>query len=851
MWDTFQLSAVGNFSLRKIALLLMAGIMSAVFMVIANSPTTFAENASWSGDSLTYNSHTYTKETAALPGIQPGWDAYVYKPTDQSDKAFVIAVRTDSDKTKEITDAELRQYTLEGGNSYSSPGPPTKITVTAQVADGTSATTNKTSCDVQGIGWIVCGTSRFIAGAMDRVYGWISGFLTVKPLTTDTSSGLFQAWEITRGLANACFIAAFLIIIYSQITSVGISNYEIKKMIPRLIIAAILVNVSYYICAVAVDISNILGDSVQSALMQIRNSLPAPFPEGDWWRSWSSFSEVILSGGTIGATAGILAMTGGATGGAISALAALLVPVLVAGILSVLVALLVLAARQALITVLIVISPLAFVAFLLPNTEKYFDKWRGLLMTMLLVFPMFSLLFGASQLASYIIIQSTNQLSVVILALFVQVAPLALTPFLVRFSGTLLGKLSSMVNNPQKGLVDRSRNWANERAKAAAERGRVKGETSRNPIGMRRIAYRRAMGKRNREGLTKLRESQLNASFAETERAKLQMVQSKDAELRQGAATAIGEHQFELTKAGNARLLNYSGTQRAAQSGVKALQADDEARWEEAHSNLIQPGMNHRYAEQSTDAKAALRAQHIAEGQKEAATTMHTQEYVAHLQTDPSLRAAVGGINPKGAEIAAAKAKAADVEYKAKTVKQIQDASPIMPGKTMEMADALIKAINDGKAEEARAHINMLAESNDPGVIAARQVLMDHESKMIETGIIDEVKFHINNHPSLNTDAEDIVAWSRNDETLRAINADARTYSSLSASKFMAQKKSTQLDAIASGGISKATMRDILINPGKVNIKAPVLTKMREKLKIDRDGNDDLKLSDPNYKLPD
>lgn len=34
-------------------------------------------------------------------------------------------------------------------------------------------------------------------------------------------------------------------------------------------------------------------------------------------------------------------------------------------------------ARKALIVILIVISPLAFVAFLLPNTEKFFSKWRS------------------------------------------------------------------------------------------------------------------------------------------------------------------------------------------------------------------------------------------------------------------------------------------------------------------------------------------------------------------------------------------------------------------------------------------------------------------------------------------
>src|SRR5690606_39097781 len=131
---------------------------------------------------------------------------------------------------------------------------------------------------------------------------------------------------------------------------------------------------------------------------------------------------------------------------------------------AVLVALLVMAARQAIITILVVIAPLAFVAYLLPNTEKWFDKWRGLFMTMLILFPAFSVVFGGSQLAAMIIIQNADSLNLIILGMLVQVAPLFITPMLVKMGGSLLAKIAGIVNNPNKGLIDRTRNFAKDRS---------------------------------------------------------------------------------------------------------------------------------------------------------------------------------------------------------------------------------------------------------------------------------------------------------------------------------------------------------------------------------------------------
>lgn len=840
MWDIFRLSAVGNFYLRRIALLIVAGLMSALFVAITNSPTAFAEDASWNGDSISYEGNQYQKVTnpPALPNLDPSYGNIYSRQV--GDKAYVIAVK-DDDKSKPITDAQYRVYNFTNGVYSSSTDPPKQISIAATGGTGTQSgddkkDENQTSCGVPSVGWMLCGISRFFAGAMDKAYEWVNNFLVVKPLSTDTSSGLYQAWNIARGFANLCFIVAFLVIIYSQITSVGISNYEIKKMIPRLVIAAILVNVSYYICTIGVDISNILGDSVQKALVEIRNSLPAPKSQIDW----TGLTETILSGGTI-AAGGLAAYVAVASSGGLLALVPLLVPVLVAGVLSILVALLVLAARQALITVLVIISPLAFVAFLLPNTEKMFNKWRELFMNMLMIFPFFSLLFGGSQLAAYLIIQNTDQIQVVILAMFVQVAPLAITPFLLRVSHSLLTKFGDMVNNPNKGLVDRSRNWAQGHSNRLRERQAARGAT-KPAWAPSRLAYNRQRTRINRDSAVKMYQEQVAAAVLSERRGQELIAGTKAAEVQKSAGQAIGERLYEQNKATgkNSDILQRdSGILRSEQDRIKTFQAIDEARWQEAQSAEIHAGMDHRYAAFAATAHQTHEQHLVAEQQKSAAETMQKKEFVEALRTRPQLQQMVGGIDPHGAAKAYSKAKAASYAAKAEVVKDIENGSDIMPGKTMEMVAEFERGIRENEVETVRAMINKLAASANPGVRALRDSLIRNEQALAAAGMTEEVKFHIDGHQSLNNDAEDLVSWSRQERSVVEVKDDPGTWSNVTAQKFIGQKQSSQEEALRTGGVSQATLREIMRNPAKVGMKPAVLNRIRQQLGIALDGSQD------------
>lgn len=297
------------------------------------------------------------------------------------------------------------------------------------------------------LSWIICSSVQTGGGLVDDLYGAIENILIVKPITTDSSSSIYQVWQKVRDLTNIVFVIFILIVIYSQITGVGINNYGIKRVLPRIIVSAILVNLSFFICALAVDVSNVIGSSIVDFLNKIQNSI-----------STSASTATIIEHINWGAFAGYL--TGGAIAfitltyvGGIKAVFWTVLVALIGVIISVVIGIITIGLRQGVVAILIMIAPLAFVCYLLPNTEKWFEKWKNLLAQMLFFYPMFSFLFGAAKLAGWAIIQGaivegstpgefTADAFQVIIGLAVQVMPLFLAISLMKMSNTILGKIS-------------------------------------------------------------------------------------------------------------------------------------------------------------------------------------------------------------------------------------------------------------------------------------------------------------------------------------------------------------------------------------------------------------------------
>ena len=463
--------------------LLIAGMLVGIFLnALTHSTSVYAVDAEWSGHNLTYNKEKYTKvsDDKKIKQFNLPDNSLVYVNEDKNKKETKV-IYFPSSEISSLSSATYAVYSFTPPNTY-------EQTSTSTISiEPPSENSTGTSCDVQGIGWIICPLSNWLADGIDYMYSALQEFLKTKPLeTTNQNSGIYLAWVIMRNISNVAFIVAFLVIIYSQLTSVGISNYGVKKMLPRLVIAAVLVNLSFTICAILLDLSNIAGYAFQDAFMGIKNTISTVGENTSTW-TWSEVISTALSNGALAVGAGYavsLALT--------TELLPMLVPAATLAGLTLLFILLIMAARQALIIILIIVSPLAFVCYLLPGTEKWFKKWRDSFLTMLVFFPAFAVVFGGAQLAGIIIIQNasgSNGAIMHILGMLVQIIPLAITPLIMKFSGGVLGKFAGFVNDKNKGLYDRSKNWSKDRRETIKNKKLANPNMARfNPNRLRRWA---------------------------------------------------------------------------------------------------------------------------------------------------------------------------------------------------------------------------------------------------------------------------------------------------------------------------------------------------------------------------
>lgn len=320
----------------------------------------------------------------------------------------------------------------------------------------------KNSCGVDGIGWLVCPLMSFAGGLGDASYSAISYFLSIDSGIFDSKSngGLEQAWKFFRDIANAVFAVIFLWVIFSQISNVGVSNYGIKKILPRLIIGALLVNLSFYLCRLTVDLSNILGFSLKGVLEGAASGVGTQSAEV------GTFNTLIVGG---------LALVGVG----LFIFLAVSIPTILALLLALLVVLVILIVRQAVVILLIAISPLAFAAWLLPNTENLFKKWVSMLRGLLIVFPVISLLYGAGKLAGAVLAAvGTNdpnnpKETMQVAALAASILPLGATPFVIKSSLNSLGSIGAKIGGLSGAATGVLKNSAKNTTRMNAAKARI------------------------------------------------------------------------------------------------------------------------------------------------------------------------------------------------------------------------------------------------------------------------------------------------------------------------------------------------------------------------------------------
>lgn len=405
-----------------------------------------------------------------------------------------------------------------------------ELAAVGQTVGNDNLTGNGTSCAIDSLGWILCPVMLGIGAAVEGLYGWIESVLVLNPLesttspTSNTPTPQYTAWVSMRNIANVLLVISFLIIIFSQLTSVGVSNYGVKKLLPRLVLVAIAINISFFLMQIMIDIVNIIGTSIKPIFESVTPDNVLQF---------GSTVEKFLTG-TLAVGAGVIGLVVSAGGLLPAALIALLF--LLGAFLSIIAAVFTMFIRNAAVIILAVIAPVAIAAYLLPNTEKLFGKWRDLFFSMLFLFPMAALLFGGAAFAAGVIANTDP-----FIAMFIAAAPLGALPFLVRSSNKILGAAGGAL----QGLAKKGTEAARKSAQPYMDARKAEYQSGqRNLLGrQRRETARRTIGQTMNDGKLNLEKraggaKELAASQNEN-RGRLQQAGAIDTRAGRAAASAL------------------------------------------------------------------------------------------------------------------------------------------------------------------------------------------------------------------------------------------------------------------------------------------------------------------------
>lgn len=308
--------------------------------------------------------------------------------------------------------------------------------------DVTEEETTLPTCEDSGgsFGWAMCPMAELLLNAIQGMANFLDTLLQVQPLQTD--GAIYTVWGNIRNMALGLFVIAVLIVLFGQ--SLSVDAYTVKRMAPRLGVAAIGIMLSFYIAAFLIDIFNVLG---QGMFRLILSSL------GDFSLAITTGAEAFLGGVLV--AGGVITLV---SIGAYAFFIMLLVPILMAMISG----LIVIIARQVILVLLVIVAPFAIASWVLPNTDQWFKRWWGLFTTLLMMYPLVMILLGAGVLFSVVV--TNGEATITESNFWNQVIGLAalgftvgLIPFTIRASSSLLGRIASTVNDPNRGPMDRLR----------------------------------------------------------------------------------------------------------------------------------------------------------------------------------------------------------------------------------------------------------------------------------------------------------------------------------------------------------------------------------------------------------
>jgi hypothetical protein len=374
--------------------------------------------------------------------------------------------------------------------------------------------------------WIICPVVDASFYAIDKMNEVINTLMTVdtnpifysNPSTATeedrrSRNAYYTAWDSFRKLAlGIVIIVALVVIVASAFGLDFLDAYTIRKAVPRVLLAVILIALSWDILEFFVTLSNDIGNGIRAIIY-------APF---------AGFEEIKLGSGELG-----IANTAFFAGLFFLGIFGLL-SFVVTALLAVLVAFLVLVLREMIIVLLIILAPVAIACLILPNTQKFWQFWQNTLTAMLIAFPIIAAFIATGRVFSAVAYQDGTAGTVnTIIAFVAYFLPYFLLPLTFRLAGGLLATLGNVANNSERGAFDRLKKFRqgqSEKNMAKWKAGeRVNGSRyipgsqvaarGFNAVGVRSGTKRFGLGKQGKEALA-MKKTLLAAEYSQSAAAK-------------------------------------------------------------------------------------------------------------------------------------------------------------------------------------------------------------------------------------------------------------------------------------------------------------------------------------------
>lgn len=261
---------------------------------------------------------------------------------------------------------------------------------------GGVATNTGVGLMLQIIGWFIDIYSYIIEFIIQISLNALAPLITAGSFITHPF--VTEGWPFIQGIANIGFILVLLFIALAQ--TLHLDNYPVRRLLPRLLLAALLINFSLVISGVLIDtsrllmamminilipggVNNLQGEIINSSeLLNLRIAVSTQVAQ-----------KIALDPALVAVTAKLIT--------------AFLDTIFAIGIVVVVVGFLI---RYIMLLLLLIVSPLAYLGSVLPNTANLARRWWALFLKYVLYGPAaLFLLLLAHQTGNLFKVQAPNQ----------------------------------------------------------------------------------------------------------------------------------------------------------------------------------------------------------------------------------------------------------------------------------------------------------------------------------------------------------------------------------------------------------------------------------------------------------